>query len=71
MSDNCMHMDCCVDVTAGVGRSFHFVIDLDPCDLKLTFKIEEDVQVRDLFLFEGNLEETVSLTDVVTLRLVK
>ena len=66
-----MYMDCCVDVSAAVGRAFHFIIDLDPCNLKLTFKIEEDVQVWDLFDFEGNLNETVSLKDVVTLRLVK
>ena len=63
-------MDCCIDTYAEVGRFFHFTINFDICNLQLTFKIEDHIHVVELFDFEGNLEETVTLKDVVSLRFV-
>ena len=66
-----MRMDCCLDTTSDVGRAFHVAVDFDICNLKLTFTIEDYIQVVELFDFEGSLEETVTFKDVVTLRFVK
>ena len=68
MSDDYMKIDCCLATDTKLGRTFHFTVELDPCNLKLKFSIENFFEEIDMSLKQGSQQATITLMDIVTLR---
>ncbi|KAL5013968.1 hypothetical protein ScPMuIL_008238, partial [Solemya velum] len=66
ITSECTEVDCCM-MHELMNRTFHIYFYLDPCDFKLTVKIEKLVVEKTLLNFEFGEEQEMSLKGLVTL----
>ncbi|XP_060567959.1 uncharacterized protein LOC132726631 [Ruditapes philippinarum] len=66
--DTCTHIQCCLDTTSTLGRTFTIELDIRPCDFEIIMAIEEFSRKTSLVEFEWGKPYVISLFGLISLR---
>jgi hypothetical protein len=66
--DTCTHIQCCLNSTSTLGRSFSIELDIRPCDFEIIIAIEEFSRKTSLVDFEWGKPNVISLFGLISLR---